>query len=76
MILSSNLNQSGDQAAHKKHLKQYAFTNSMGYVEKLDWLEKMSKQYDQVKCEVCGLYAIFKRRESNERSMPELQEAA
>lgn len=54
---------------HTKHLKQYAFTENMGYVEKLEWLEKMSKKYDQVKCEACGLYAIFKKRKTavNER---------
>lgn len=34
-----------------------------GYVAKLEWLEKMSKRYKQVRCEKCGLYAIWKSKE-------------
>lgn len=49
-------------AAHRKHLKRYAYTDEMRYVQHLDWLEMMNKKYDQVKCEVCGLYVIFRRK--------------
>lgn len=58
---------STNERIHKKHLKQYAYTKEMGYVQKLDWLEMMNKRYDQVKCPVCGLYAIFKKKLTNNK---------
>lgn len=31
-----------------------------GYVTGLDWLERMSKRYEQAKCKKCGLWAIWR----------------
>jgi len=49
---------------HAKHLRLYRHTDLMGYEQKLNWLEMMNKKYDQLECPECGLFAIFKRRES------------
>lgn len=33
-----------------------------GYLQAMDWLEWMSARFKQVKCDVCGLWAIWKRK--------------
>lgn len=35
-----------------------------GYVEWHDWAAKMSETHKQVRCSGCGLYAIWKRKET------------
>lgn len=48
----------------QQHLKRYAHTDDMGYVQRLDWMEMMSKLYKQIKCKECGLFAIWKLKTS------------
>ncbi len=35
-----------------------------GYVQKSKWARKMIRTHYQTKCSVCGLYAIWVKRES------------
>ena len=35
-----------------------------GYIAHLEWMEKKSKRYKQLKCDRCGKYHIWKRKES------------
>ena len=34
----------------------------VGYIQKMAWLEWMSKKYDQIRCPKCGLFQIWKRK--------------
>lgn len=33
-----------------------------GYVARSDWLERMAKRYNQLKCANCGLWAIWRKK--------------
>ena len=33
-----------------------------GYVQRMGWLERMSKRYRQEKCDSCGLWAIWRAK--------------
>lgn len=35
-----------------------------GYLERDEWMERMHKTHRQIKCEGCGLYAIWIKRET------------
>lgn len=33
-----------------------------GYIAKMNWLEWMSKRYEQLECNRCALWAVWKRK--------------
>jgi hypothetical protein len=37
-------------------------TKGMSYTQAMNWLEWMSKRYDQHQCEKCGLWHIYTRK--------------
>lgn len=40
---------------------EQAKTLRRSYLAQMDWLEKMSKRYDQKRCNKCGIWHIWKR---------------
>lgn len=49
-------------ALPQKCIDSQARTREMGYIAYINWMEKKSKSFYQVKCEHCGLFHIWKRK--------------
>lgn len=42
--------------------KNKALSEARGYLSQMEYLEKKTKRYEQVKCNKCGLFHIWKKR--------------